>query len=156
MAARNSAAKLPAERVLVIERTFDAPRDLVFKAWTGPERMAQWTGPRGFTMTSWEMDARPGGSYRMSMRSPDGVEHRVRGIYHEIVENERLVYTWAWVDEKGQAGHETLITLTFADSGEKTRLTLHQAVFESESARDAHRGGWDSALDCLVEYLATV
>ncbi len=157
MAARNSAAaNAPAQRVLVIERIFDAPRDLVFKAWTEPERMAQWTGPKGFTMTNCEMDARPGGSYRMSMRSPEGVEHRVRGVYHEIVEHERLVYTWAWVDEQGQAGPETLITVTFADAGEKTRLTLHQAVFESETARDAHRVGWDSALDCLAEYLATV
>ena len=91
----------------------------------------------------------------MSMRSPDGSDHRVRGVYHEIVEGERLVYTWAWVDADGRPGHETLITVTFADYGEKTRLTLHQALFESVTARDQHRGGWDSALDCLAEYLAT-
>ncbi len=90
----------------------------------------------------------------MSMRSPEGTEHRVRGVYHTIEEGERLVYTWAWVDESGKAGHETLITVTFADYGGKTRLTLHQAFFESVTARDAHRGGWTSALDCLAEYLA--
>jgi uncharacterized protein YndB with AHSA1/START domain len=79
----------------------------------------------------------------------------VRGVYREIEEGKRLVYTWAWVDEEGKAGTETLITLTFADDGDKTRLTLHQAFFESVTARDAHRGGWTSALDCLAEYLAT-
>jgi uncharacterized protein YndB with AHSA1/START domain len=89
------------------------------------------------------------------MRSPEGTEHRVRGVYHEIVEGERLVYTWVWVDANGKPGHETLITVTFADYGAKTELTLHQAIFESVTARDAHRGGWDSALDCLAEYLAT-
>jgi uncharacterized protein YndB with AHSA1/START domain len=64
-------------------------------------------------------------------------------------------FTHGWVDEDGNAGHETLITVTFADEGDKTRLALHQAFFESVAARDAHQGGWDSALDCLAEYLAT-
>jgi uncharacterized protein YndB with AHSA1/START domain len=116
--------------------------------------MACWAGPKGFTMTSCEMGSRPGGTFRMSMRSPEGGDHRVRGVYHEIKEGERLVYTWAWVDEDGNPGHETLITVTFADEGDKTRLTLHQAFFESVTARDAHQGGWTSALDCLAEYLA--
>jgi uncharacterized protein YndB with AHSA1/START domain len=118
--------------------------------------MACWAGPQDFTMTSCEMDSRPGGAFRMSMRSPEGTEHRVRSVYHEIEEGERLVYTWAWLDEDGNAGHETLITVTFADDGDKTRLTLHQAFFESVTARDSHRGGWTSALDCLAEYLAQV
>jgi uncharacterized protein YndB with AHSA1/START domain len=155
MAARNSAEAASAGLELLITRTFDAPRSLVFKAWAEPERMACWAGPKGFTMTSCEMDPRPGGVFRLSMRSPEGTDHRVRGVYHEIVEDERLVYTWAWVDTQGKPGHETLITVTFADHGEKTKLTLHQAIFESATARDAHRGGWDSALDCLAEYLAT-
>jgi uncharacterized protein YndB with AHSA1/START domain len=155
MAARSNAATESAERALIITRIFDAPRSLVWRAWAEPERMACWAGPKGFTMTSCEMDCRPGGAFRMSMRSPEGTNHRVRGVYHEIEEGERLVYTWAWVDEEGNPGYETLITVTFADDGDKTRLTLHQAFFESVTARDAHRGGWTSALDCLAEYLAT-
>lgn len=155
MAARNSATMESDERVLFITRVFDAPRDLVWKAWTEPERMAQWTGPRGFTLTSCEMDARPGGAYRLSMRSPEGTDHRVSGVYHEIVAPERLVYTWAWVDAQGNPGHETLLTITFADHGaEKTLLTLRQSGFESVTARDGHQGGWNSAFDCLAEYLA--
>lgn len=151
----DSATAESAERELFITRVFDAPRDLVFRAWAEPDRMIRWAGPRGFTMTSCEMDPRPGGTFNFRMRSPEGADHRVRGVYREIVAPERLVYTWAWLDENGMPGHETLITVTFADHGTKTKLTLHQALFESVTARDLHYGGWDSALDCFAEYLAT-
>jgi uncharacterized protein YndB with AHSA1/START domain len=154
MAARSNAATEPAERELVITRMFDAPRHIVFKAWTEPERLMRWWGPRGYTMTLCEMDIRPGGAYRFHMRSSDGTELRLAGVLREIVEPARLVLTSAWVDAEGKPGHETLLTLTFADRGGKTLLTLHQAVFESVTARDAHIGGWTSALDCLAEYLA--
>jgi uncharacterized protein YndB with AHSA1/START domain len=153
---RPSVANEPEERVLVITRVFDAPRSLVWQAWADPERMARWAGPRGFTMTSCEMDTSPGGTFRFRMLSPQGTDHRVQGVYREIVEQERLVYTWAWVDADGRPGHETLVTVTFADHGAKTLLTLRQALFESVTARDEHRGGWSSALDCLAEYLAAV
>ena len=156
MAARSNAATESAERELVITRTFDAPRHLVFKAWTEPERLMRWWGPRGFTMTFCKMDLRPGGAYRFHMRSPEGVDHRSQGVFREVVEPARLVLTGAWVDAEGTPGHETRLTVSFADHGGKTKLTLYQAVFESVTARDAHRGGWTSALDCLAEYLATV
>src|SRR5712692_7997302 len=86
----------------------------------------------------------PGGAYRFHMRSPEGTEHRSQGVFREIVEPARLVLTGAWVEEEGKPGHETLLTVSFADHGGKTKLTLHQAVFESVTARDAHRGGWTS------------
>jgi uncharacterized protein YndB with AHSA1/START domain len=156
MAAKSSTAANPVDPELVIMRIFDAPRGLVWKARSEPERMAQWAGPKGFTMTSCEMGTRPGEAFHMSMRSPDSAEHRVRGVYHEIEEGERLVYTWAWVEAEGKPGHETLITVTFADYGERTKLTLHQAIFESVTARNNHPGGWRSALDCLAEYLAAL
>ena len=158
MAARtgNSPATPPAERVLELTRIFAAPRDLVFKVWIEPAHLVRWWGPRGFTMPSHALEARPGGAYRFCMRSPEGTEHRSQGVFREIVEPERLVLTGAWVEAEGKPGHETLLTVSFADHGGKTKLTLHQAVFESVTARDAHRGGWTSALDCLAEYLATV
>jgi len=156
MAAESNAVTKWAERELTITRIFDAPRSLVWKAWSEPVRMAQWAGPKGFTVTSCEIGSRPGEAFRMSMRSPEGTDHRVHGVYHEIVEGSRLVYTWAWVDADGEPGHETLITITFEDHGGKTKLTLQQALFESVTACDEHRGGWDSALDCLAEYLAEV
>jgi uncharacterized protein YndB with AHSA1/START domain len=155
MDAVSNAATESADRVLVITRIFDAPREFVFKAWTEPEHLMRWWGPRGFTMTSCEIDLRPGGACHFHMRSPEGAEHRTRGVFREIIEPERLVMTRAWVDAEGKPGHETLLTLTFADHGGKTKLTLHQAIFESVTARDLHQRGWSSSLDCLAEYLAT-
>ena len=155
MEAKNNVATGSPDLELVIERIFDAPRELVWKAWTEPEHLAQWWGPRGFTLPSCKVELRPGGAYRFHMRSPEGTEHRVHGVLREVVPPERFSYTWAWVDAQGESGPETLLTLTFGELGGKTKLTLHQAIFESVTARDQHRGGWNSALDCLAEYLAT-
>lgn len=103
MAARSSAATTDsAQRVLVITRVFDAPRDLVFKAWSEPERLVQWFGPKGFTSTVvGSMDPRPGGAYRFHMRGPGGSDHWVQGVYREIVEPERIVCTYVWTDADG-------------------------------------------------------
>lgn len=156
MDASNSVAAEPQERVLIIERIFDAPRELVFKAWTEPERMIHWFGPRGFTTTVLKADLRPGGAYRFHMRSPEGAEHWVQGVYREIVEPERLVSSFAWADAEGKATRpETLLTLTFEARSDRTKLTLHQAVFESVTARDQHNSGWGSSMERLAEYLAT-
>jgi uncharacterized protein YndB with AHSA1/START domain len=145
----------PADRVLKIERVFDAPRSLVFKAWTEPEHIAKWWGPRGFTSTVLKSDLRPGGAYRIHMLGPDG-DHWTQGIYREVVPPERLVMVGSWADAQGNPTRpETTLTLLFEDLGGKTRLTLHNAVFESVTARDLHQGGWASSLDCLAEYLAT-
>jgi uncharacterized protein YndB with AHSA1/START domain len=155
MAAENSVAAQPEERVLVITRIFDAPRHLVWKAWTEPERMVRWLGPRGFTTSVLKADFRPGGAYRFHMRSPEGTEHWQQGVYRELVEPERLVSTYAWADAAGKPTRpETLLTVTFEEEHEKTKLTLHQAVFESVTALDLHNGGWTSTLDRLTEYLA--
>ena len=148
-----AAAFMP-ERELVITRVFDAPHELVFRAWTEPDRAVRWWGPQGFTTAYREMDLQPGGAYRVCMRSPEGTEHWQRGVCREVVEPERLVFTFAWEDAEGRPGHETVVTVDFAEVGARTRLTLHQAVFETVTARDLHQGGWASALDCLAEYLA--
>ena len=154
MSANTRAGTGSGERELVITRIFAAPRQLVFKAWTEPERMMQWWSPRGFTTTSCTVDLRPGGAWRCCMRSPEGTEHTERGVYREIVEPERLVFTHAWEDADGKPGHETLVTVTFAEHGGKTTVTFHQAVFESVAARDSHQEGWGEGLDNLAAYLA--
>jgi uncharacterized protein YndB with AHSA1/START domain len=158
MAARSSVAFAePQERVLVIERIFDAPRELIFKCWTEPEHLAQWIGPKGFGSTILAWDLRQGGKYRIHKRGPDGREHWQQGVFREIVPPERIVRTYCWSDADGRPTRpETLLTLTFADLGGRTRLTLHQAVFESVIARDDHQHGWSSSLDQLAEYIATV
>lgn len=143
------------ERSLSITRLLDAPRTLVFAAWTNPEQAARWWGPKGFTSVSCMMDVRVGGAWRRVMRSPDGVEYVASGVYREIAAPERLVFTYAWETNPGQTDHETLVTLTFAERGGSTELTLNQALFETVAARDDHRGGWSSCLERFAEYLAT-
>ena len=137
----------------MVTRVLDAPRPLVFKAWTEPEQVARWWGPQGFVTTLCEMDIRPGGAYRVGMRSPKGTHHVRRGVYREIIEPERIVFTYAWEDAEGRPGHETLVTVTFAEQGTKTKLTLRQAMFETVTARDSHREGWTSCLQRFAEYL---
>jgi uncharacterized protein YndB with AHSA1/START domain len=155
MGAATNLVTEPADRVLVLTRVFDAPRSLVFKAWTEPEHMANWFGPRGFKSTVLKQDLRPGGAYRIHMLGPDG-DHWTQGVYREVVPPERLVMVGSWADAHGNPTRpETTLTLLFEDLAGKTKLTLHNAIFESVTARDAHHSGWNSSLDCLAEYLAT-
>ena len=142
------------ERELVITRVFDAPRHLVFHAWTEPGRVARWWGPQGFVTTYCDMDIRPGGAFRVCMRSPEGTEYWKQGVYREVLEPERLAFTFAWEDAEGKPTHQTLVTVTFAEQGMKTKLTLHQALFETVARRDEHQRGWTSTLQRFAEYLA--
>lgn len=151
---RNSPLAASAERVLVIHRTFDAPRQLVFQAWTQREHTLRWMAPRGFTIPECDAEVHPGGAWHCCMRSPDGIDHWASGVYREVVENERLVFTHAWRDAEGQRGHETLVTVTFVERNGKTELTLHQAEFDTVESCDGHRGGWNECLDRLVVLLA--
>jgi uncharacterized protein YndB with AHSA1/START domain len=141
------------DRDLVLTRMIGAPRELVFKAWTDPDQVARWWGPKGFVTVGHDMDIRPGGAYRLTMRSPEGTDHRKRGVYREIVEPERIEFTFAWEEPDGQLGPETLITVTFEIVGTKTKLTLHQRVFENVEWRDSHRTGWTSCLERFAEYM---
>jgi uncharacterized protein YndB with AHSA1/START domain len=142
------------ERELVITRTFDAPRELVFKAWTDPAVAKSWFGPKDHPATHMEMDVRPGGAWRGCLRSTEsGKELRLGGVFREIVAPERVVFTFAW-DEEGERGLETLVTLTFAEEDGKTRMTFRQAPFQSIEERNGHRGGWTSSFDRLEDYVA--
>jgi uncharacterized protein YndB with AHSA1/START domain len=154
MAATISAAAQSIAPELVISRVFDAPRSLVFKAWTKPEHLARWWGPKGFTLVACEIDVRLGGAWFRRMRSPEGTEYVKRGIYREIVPPERLVFTYVNEEADGSLGPETVVTVTFQDFGERTRLTLHHTGFDSIPSRDGHEGGWNSALERFGEYLA--
>jgi len=149
----------PKERELVITRVFDAPRELVFKAWTDPKHVAQWWGPKGFTNPVCELDVRPGGAIRIDMRGPDGVVYPMKGVFHEIVEPERLVFTSsAFEDENGNPQLAVLNTVTFTEHNGKTKLTLHAVVVKSApevaAALDGMREGWSQSLDRLAKELA--
>jgi uncharacterized protein YndB with AHSA1/START domain len=154
METSSSVSTNPSERELVITRVFDAPRSLVFKAWTEPEHLVKWLGPQGFSGTVLRHEPRAGGAYRYHMRDPQGGDHWQQGVYREIVPPERFVCTYAWADADGNPTRpETLLTVTFEERGGKTKLTLRQAFFESVTARDDHQGGWNSSLDRLADYL---
>jgi uncharacterized protein YndB with AHSA1/START domain len=155
MAASTEAAARTAGPELTITRLLDAPRSLVFKVWTQPEHMVRWLGPKGFTAPSCEIDLHPGGAWRACILSPEGKEHWMRGVYREVAPPERLVFTFAW-EENGVPGHETLVTVTFAEQAGKILFTFHQATFESVESRDGHHGGWSSSFDRLADYLASL
>ena len=141
------------DRVLLFTRVFNAPRDVVFRAWTDPEQLAQWWAPEGFSVAFLEMDIRPGGAWRKRMRSPEGTDYWRHGVYLEVVEPERLVFTYISDDPVGDRDHETIVTIIFEDQGAKTLMTFRQAEFESVAARDSHRGGWTSCMERFAAYL---
>jgi uncharacterized protein YndB with AHSA1/START domain len=155
---RPSAATNAAEQELVITRVFDAPPALVFKAWTDPKHVAQWWGPHGFTNPVCELDVRPGGAIRIHMRGPDGTVHPMTGVYQEIVEPKRLVFTSAALDERGNPLFEVLTTVTFAEHGRKTTLTVQARVVQSTAEAAPYlkgmEAGWTQTLERLEAHLA--
>lgn len=143
------------ETALSITRVLDAPRELVFEAWTNPDHIVQWWGPKGFTGTSCTVNMVEGGRWRTCMRNgEDGSEHWARGVYQEIVAPERLSFSFAWEEPAGEPGRDTLVTVTFADRDGKTEMTFRQAGFESVEERDNHRSGWQECFDDLAGYLS--
>lgn len=142
----------PADRTLIIERIFKASPERLFKAWTDPAILVKWWGPEGFETSEYEMDVRTGGAWRTKMVSPKGDDHKVSGVYREIVPPTRLVMTWGW-ENNGERGHETIVEITFEAREAGTRMRLVQSVFESENARDMHSGGWNSTFDSLERWL---
>jgi uncharacterized protein YndB with AHSA1/START domain len=148
---------LPSDRELVITRTFDAPRRLVFEAMTTPEHVRHWYGPRRLTMTVCEIDLRVGGSWRYVVRDPDGNELGFSGVYREIVPPARMVTTEGF---EGMPGHEHIATLTLDEHHGRTTLT-NTLLYQSVEDRDGHiqsgmEPGMRETLDRLAELLATL
>lgn len=139
---------------LTITRTFDAPRELVWQAWTDPAHALHWWGPKHHPATDIEWDARVGGRWRNCLREVEtGKLFWHGGVFREVVEPERLVFTFAW-EEPGERGMETLVTVTFTEQQGKTRMVMHQVPFQSISERDGHDEGWNNTFDRLAEYLS--
>jgi uncharacterized protein YndB with AHSA1/START domain len=140
-------------REFTIVRELDAPRDLVFRAWTDPEHLARWFGPRGFSTprTSIATDLRPGGTWRATMVLDEtGQEFPTGGFYLEVREPERLVLTWR--EPGGDA--ESVITVALAELADgRTAMTFHQAGFTTEESRREVHEGWSSAFDRLTEHV---
>jgi uncharacterized protein YndB with AHSA1/START domain len=151
----HTAPFLAAPCVLTITRTFDAPRAAVFGAFVDPAKMRRWLGPRGFEMTHYEADVRPGGAWRGCMRArDDGRELWHGGVYREIMPPERLAFTFAFDLAGGVRGPETLVTITLEDLGERTLMTFHQSGFDAPASAEGSRPGWESEFDQLSAYVA--
>jgi uncharacterized protein YndB with AHSA1/START domain len=154
------------ERELVITRIFDAPHELVWKAWTEPERSMRWWGPKNFTSPVSKIDLRVGGTYLNCMRSPEGQDYWSTGVYREIVPMERIVYTDSFADEKGNvvpATHygmgpdfplEMLVSVTFEEDGGRTKMTLRHVGIPAGRMSELTEAGWNESFDKLAEVLA--
>jgi len=119
----DGSAEALSDRQIVTTRVLDAPRQLVFRAWTEPDHLARWWGPKGFTNTFQEFDMRPGGIWRFVMHGPDGVDYKNKSVFVEVVKPERIVFQHV-------SGHQFQVTTTFAEQGGKTGLTF-EMLFET-------------------------
>jgi uncharacterized protein YndB with AHSA1/START domain len=153
------------DQELLITRILDAPRESVWKAWTDPDLMKRWWGPKGFTSPYCKIDLRIGGKFLYCMRSPEDKDYWSTGIYREIIAQERIVFSNSFADEKGnvvpatQYGMssdfplEMLVTVTFEEIEGKTKLTLSHVGIPSGADRDGANVGWNQSLDKLAEGL---
>jgi uncharacterized protein YndB with AHSA1/START domain len=154
------------EKALVMVREFDAPRELVWKAWSEPEHYMRWWGPRDYTCPSCEIDFRVGGVFLGCMRSSEGQEIWSTGVYREIVPLERIVCTDSFADADGNvvpATHygmpadiplEMLVTVTLEDLGGRTRMTVRHEGLPAGEMTDGANAGWNESFDKLAESLA--
>ena len=158
MAGNTLTVTTPSDREIVMTRTFDAPRDLVFEAHSSCEHLSNWWGPRKYEVASCEIDFRPGGTWRIVHKSTEGPEeHGFRGEFREIVRPERLVWTFEW---EGRPGDVSVETLTFEEHDGKTTLTA-SAVYDTVEDRDGmlQSGMTEGAIetwDRLEEYLGSL
>jgi uncharacterized protein YndB with AHSA1/START domain len=137
---------------LTLKRRLKAAPSKVFAAWTDPEKIVRWFGPKETVASSVraQVDVRPGGRYRMNFTTDDGERHQVGGVYREVVPDSRLVFTWAW---QSTPERQSLVTVTIVPDGEGSLLTLHQEQFFDQKARDGHERGWTGTLDKLERFL---
>jgi uncharacterized protein YndB with AHSA1/START domain len=150
----------PSDREIVLTRVFDAPRELVFEAWTNPEHVRHWWGLRSATMLVCEADVRPGGTWRYVTTGGDGAEVPFTGVYQEISAPERLVYTEVYDVEPFNSGEPAVNTVTFTEEGGMT-LTTVTTVYPTKEVRDFVLGtgmehGAAESYDRLAEHLKTL
>jgi uncharacterized protein YndB with AHSA1/START domain len=141
------------ETSLQVKRTFAAPRERVFRAWTDRKEFARWFAPSAdYTTVVTELDPRPGGKYNVEMTHKGGNVHKHGGVYREVKPPEKLVFTWNW--QQAPDGSDTLVTVEFHDLGNSTEIVLTHERFPNAEAREKHNQGWTGCLDQLTKYLS--
>jgi uncharacterized protein YndB with AHSA1/START domain len=144
------------ERVLRLTRHFEAPREIIFRAWTDPAWLVRWMGPQQCTCPHAEADLRVGGALKIAIRNSEGKDHTAHGIYQAIEAPATLSFTWRWEQEDGTLGPEMLIHLEFLDRDEGTELVFTQTRFPTDESRDQHEGGWTGSFESLADALETL
>lgn len=144
----------PKEETLNLRRTFQSPRQEVFRAWTEPKALKRWFYPTGdFSTPLAEVDLRVGGSYRIGIKPPDRDDlFIVSGTYQEVTPPERLVFTWSWEGTEMDV-RDTLVTVEFVERGGDTEVVLTHELLPTKEARDEHEWGWNGCLTRLAEVL---
>jgi uncharacterized protein YndB with AHSA1/START domain len=134
---------------LVLRRTYKAPRERVYEAWTNPELFRAWMCPPEHVVEEASVDARPGGRYRIVFRSDGGEKLAVGGVFSEARKPERLVCTWRWEEDDPADEHDTHLTIELIERGGETELVLTQEHFRNDESRTGHEHGWSPSLDKL-------
>lgn len=135
---------------LVLRRTYPAPRQRVFDAWTTPEIAARFIGPGDVSVPEIEMDVRTGGTYSIVMLMPDGERMKVRGTYRDVTPPEKLAMTWRWEEDDPAEEYDSLLTLEFNEVPGGTELVLTHEQLRSVESRDRHAHGWGQIVDQLA------
>jgi glutathione S-transferase len=130
---------------LEIRRTIRAPRQRVYDAWTKAEELKQWHAPGPLTVSLVEMDVRPGGKYRIHMRSPDGKDHKVSGEYRVVDPPKKVVYSWGW--DGDHPVKDSTVTIEFFERGDATEVVLTHSGISHDGERKGHTEGWTAILD---------
>jgi uncharacterized protein YndB with AHSA1/START domain len=166
--AKNDAIGKGGKQEVLITRVLEAPRELVWKAWTDPEHFMKWWGPKDYTCPFCKMDFREGGKYLNCMRSPEGKEYWGTGVFREIIPMERIVFTDSFADEKGNVVPgtyygmssnfplEMLVAVTFEDFEGKTKMILEHIGLPSGPDREGTYQGWSESFDKLAQSLEWV
>jgi uncharacterized protein YndB with AHSA1/START domain len=139
------------ETTLRLERLIPSPPEVLFTLWTTPAQLVRWWAPEGYVASVHDLDTRPGGRWRVTMRRSDGGVVVTSGVYRIVDPPRRLAFTWAWEDQSGARGHESEVMVSFEATPGGTRVVLVQQRFESKHARDNHNVGWSACFDRLTK-----
>jgi uncharacterized protein YndB with AHSA1/START domain len=143
----------PTGHELTVTRDIKASRERVFAAWTDPRQASIWWAPQDCTPLSCEMDVRPGGTWRRTMRVPDGTVITKHGVYREVLPPRILSFTYTTEYADGTVDPVTLVSVTLDEIGSGTRVTLRHVNFETQMSCDSHRGGWTSTLERIARFM---